>query len=203
MKLTIIGGSRGTGAALADQAFVAGDDVTIVSRSGNTPSFARTITGSATDPQVIAEAVSDADAVVIAVGGTKDNKFNRRDVTQVVIDAMNKAGVKRLIVHSSLGAGDSEEQMKQPIRWIAMKTLATPLADHDAQEELVKNSGLDWTIVRPSGLRNSPATGEYKALEVGDSGHLGGSISRSDVAAFILQALRKPSTIGKAIGLST
>lgn len=203
MKLTIIGGSSGTGAALADQAYIAGDQVTIVSRSGNAPGFATVVQGSAQDPAVVAEAVRGADAVVVAVGGSKGDDRNRAKVTEVVIDAMRTAGVKRIVVHSSLGAGDSAQQMKQPLRWIAQKTLAKPLADHNEQEELVTASGLDWTIVRPSGLRDTPGTGKYKALEVGQEGHLGGSISRSDVAAFILEALNTPSTIGKAIGLST
>lgn len=202
MKLTIIGGSGGTGAALADQAFMAGHEVTIVSRSGNTPSFARSVVGCAQDPATLGEAFTGADAVVVAVGGAKNQARNRTAVTKAVIEAMEDAGVSRLVVQSSLGAGPSARQLGPVMSKVATTMLAKPLADHNEQESAVLESGTEWTIVRPSGLTNGAATGAYRTATVEEDVTLGKSIPRSDVAAFILDVLEDPSSIGKAIGIS-
>ena len=71
MKITVIGGSQGTGRNVAEQARDAGNDVTVVSRSGTVPDGVRSVVGDATDPKVAEEAIAGADAVVITVGGSK------------------------------------------------------------------------------------------------------------------------------------
>lgn len=203
MKIAIIGGSQGTGAALAVIAQEQGHDVTVVSRSGNAPHGATIVKGSADDAALIAEAAAGADAVVVTVGGAKGKDRNRTDVTESVIAALEEAGPKRLIIQSSLGAGDSAQQLPKLLEFITPKLLAKPLADHNAQEEAVKASQLQWTIVRPTGLKDKPSNGNFKALTVDQEGTLTGSVPRADVARFILQALDDDSTIGKAYGISS
>lgn len=202
MKITVIGGSQGTGRNVAEQAREAGNDVTVVSRSGKVPDGVRSVVGDATDPKVAEEAIAGADAVVITVGGSKGSPRHRTDVTKAAIEAMRRAGVRRLVVQSSLGAGDSGQQLPQPFRLFAKVALAKPIADHNAQEDAVRASGLDWTIVRPPGLTDQPATGEWLALEVGDGGTLNGRISRADLAAFILASLDSDAA-GREVGVSS
>ena len=206
MKLTIIGGSKGTGLRLADLALSAGHEVTVVSRSGTAPSGAVKAIGSATDPGLVTAAVTGADAVVVTVGGAKGVRHQRAAVTRTVIAAMQQADVRRLLVQSSLGAGDSASQLPKPLNLIAPLVLAKPLADHNEQESAVRESGLDWTIVRPTGLTDKPATGQWQALEVGDAGKLRGSIPRADLAACmleVLEALEDSATFGAALGVSS
>lgn len=203
MRITIIGGSRGTGARLAEKASAAGHEVTVLSRSGAAPDGVRIIQGSATDPDAARTAVTGADAVVVTVGGAKGVRRHRAAVTRTIIDAMQDQGVRRLVVQSSLGAGDSGSQMPLPLRVLMKGLLATALADHDEQEAAVRQSGLDWTVVRPTGLTNKPGTGHWQALEVGEAGTLRGSVPRDDVAACILRVLEDGSTIGKALGVSS
>lgn len=202
VNITLIGGSTGTGAQLATLAREAGHGVTVVSRSGNVPAGARAVVGDAADSAVAAEAVAGADAVVITVGGTKGVTRQRAAVTRAVVAAMQEAGVRRLVVQSSLGAGDSASQLPGPVRLIARLVLAQPLADHNEQEAAVTASGLDWTVVRPTSLTDKPPTGQWHALEVGDEGRLGGSVARGDLAALIISILEDDSTIGKAFGVS-
>lgn len=202
MKITIIGGSTGTGAQLAALAHDAGHTVTVVSRSGRAPAGVRAITGNATDPAAAAEAVAGADAVVITVGGAKGVAHQRAEVTRTVVDAMQEAGVRRLLVQSSLGAGDSGSQLPGLLGLITRVALAKPLADHNAQEAAVTGSGLDWTLVRPTGLTNKEPAGSWRAHQVGDGGKLRGSIARGDLAACMLGILTDDSTIGKAFGVS-
>lgn len=162
MKLTIIGGSKVTGARLTAQAIAAGHQVTVVSRSGAGAAGARVITGSATDADVAAQAVADADAVVVTVGGAKGVPGQRAAVTRTVIAAMQQAGVRRLLVQSSLGAGDSASRLPGPLRRISPLLLAEPLADHDEQEKAVTASGLDWTCDPPgSRTRRPPGAGRH------------------------------------------
>lgn len=203
MKLSIIGGSRGTGAALATLARDAGHEVTVLSRSGAAPEGVRAVAGDATDPAAIRGAVAGADAVVVTVGGAKGVRHQRAAVTRAVIEAMREVGARRLVVQSSLGAGDSGSQMPAVLRVLMKAVLAGPLADHDAQEAAVFASGLDWTVVRPTGLRNAPAKGTWRAQVVGDSGTLGGSIPRADLAAYLLEVLGDDATIGTAPGVSS
>lgn len=203
MNITIIGGSSGTGAELASLAQAAGHNVTVLSRSGRAPAGVHAATGNATDPGVAASAVAGADAVVVTVGGAKGVARQRTAVTGAVVDAMQKEGVRRLLVQSSLGAGDSAKQMPAALRLMMRVVLAKALADHNGQESAVKASGLDWTIVRPTGLTNKEPAGSWKALETGDKGTLGGTIPRRDLAACMLEILSDDSSIGTAPGISS
>lgn len=204
MKLVIIGGNSGTGSILAELACQAGHGVTTVSRSGSAsaPAQIKQLTGDASDPLFAAQAIAGADAVAITVGGSKGRKNARTSVTRSIIHAMGQHSPQRLLVQSSLGAGNSAAQLPGAIGLLTKVLLAKPLADHNEQEKLVENSGLQWSIVRPTGLANKPATGSWTALRVGEPGRLGGSISRRDLAAFMLQMLHDPDTVQQAYGIS-
>lgn len=193
MRIAVVGGSRGTGAQFTELARAAGHDVVVVSRN---------VQGSAADPAVAAKVVADVDAVVITVGAAKGVRHQRALVTSTVVEAMQAAGVRRLVVQSSLGAGGSASQLPGFFGFITKVLLAGPLKDHDAQEDAVRASGLDWTIVRPTGLTDKPATGAWRALEPSQDGKLGGTITRADLAAFMFQALTDDATIGSAVGIS-
>lgn len=203
MRIVIIGGSQGTGAELAQQALAAGHEVTVLSRSGAGPDGARRVKGDASNPAVVTEAVDGADAVVVTVGGAKGVKHPRAQVTRAVIEAMRGAGVRRLLVQSSLGAGDSAQQMPQPLRTLMKVALAKPLADHDAQEGAVVGSGLDWTILRPTGLSSKPGTGTWQARRVAEGGYLEGQVTRADLASCMLEVLQDETTVGAALGVSS
>ncbi|MCQ1955181.1 SDR family oxidoreductase [Arthrobacter sp. zg-Y826] len=203
MKITVIGGSQGTGAQLASLAQAAGHQVKVLSRSGRAPSGVSTLAGDATNPETVSAAVSGADAVVVTVGGAKGVPHQRAAVTRAVVKAMQAQGVRRLIVQSSLGAGDSSSQLPGPLGLITRVALAKPLADHNEQESAVTGSGLDWTLVRPTGLTDKDPAGTWRALEVGSEGKLGGSIHRRDLAACMLEILTDDSTVGKALGVSS
>lgn len=202
MNITIVGASSGTGAELARAALARGHTVTAVSRSGNVPDGVRAVTGDATDPAAARRAVDGADAVFVTVGGSKGTQNPRTAVTRSVVAAMQEAGVRRLLVQTSLGAGASAHRLPWPQSVLAPRILAGPLADHDAQEDLVRASGLEWTIVRPAGLTNGKATGAWRAIRSTDPGRVKGRVSRADVAGYLLHCLDDPATVGAEIGLS-
>jgi nucleoside-diphosphate-sugar epimerase len=126
------------------------------------------------------------DGVVVALGGkTSDvGETMLTDSTQNVINAMKDKGVKRLAVVTSIGAGDSEKQAPFFFKILMMTAMKKIFADKNAQEEVVKNSGLEYCIVRPGGLTVDAPTGVINVIE-GEAG----SIPRADVAQFCLSAV--------------
>lgn len=205
MRVTVIGGNRGTGAQVVRIAAEAGHEVTCLSRSGATalPEGAREVVGDALDPEVARAAVVGADAIVVTVGGTAGSDRHRAEVTRNVIAAMRDAGVRRLVVQSSLGVGDSADLMSGPARLFARTVLARALADHAEQEAAAAASGLDWTVVRPGGLSDGPATGSPVAQETAEARPMKARISRADVATHIVAILGDRATFGRALAMGT
>jgi nucleoside-diphosphate-sugar epimerase len=201
MKITVVGGSRGTGSRVAEQAAAAGHEVRTVSRSLGAP-----ITGvehlalDATDVAALRPAISGADAAIVTVGApARAGETPRTDITRAVIAAMKAVGVRRIAVQSSYGVGDSYDSLPFVMkRVIVPLILKQALADHGLQEALLVESGLDWTVVRPGGLTDERARGALRlAAGDGSAGSLG-RIARADVAALLLTALVDASTIGHA-----
>lgn len=205
MRITVVGGNKGTGALVARIAAEAGHQVTCLSRSGasSLPDGVRNIVGDALDAEVARTAVAGADAVVITVGGAAGSDRHRARVTRSIIAAMQDAGVRRLIVHSSLGVGDSIELMSGPSRVFARTVLGKALADHADQEAAVAASGLDWTVVRPGGLTEGPVTGASVVQETAEGRPMKSRIGRADVATHIVRVLDDPATYGRALAMGS
>jgi uncharacterized protein YbjT (DUF2867 family) len=113
---------------------------------------------------------------------------------------MKQEGVSRLIVVSAMGIGASWNDLS-PINKLFFATLLSAArADHEAQEAAVMASGLDWTIVRPSALVDTPGTGVYG---VGEGVRAKTSkIPRADVADAILNELAEGLLVGKAVTIT-
>lgn len=151
----------------------------------------KTVQGSVTELDDVRKvfADGDVDGVVVALGGkTADvGKTMLTDGTTNIITAMKEAGISRVAVVTSIGAGDSEKQAPfffKVLMYTAMKSI---FADKNNQEDLFfKGPGkdLDFTVVRPGGLTVDPPTGTINVIK-GEAG----SISRADVADFLIGAI--------------
>lgn len=193
MKLLVIGASRGVGFELLQQAIQAGHEVTAVVRSPQRLPIShenlKVIKGDILDKTVIEEAVKGQDAVCVAIGikATRQPVSVFSEGTKTVVEAMKKSSCRRLICVTGIGAGDSRghggfwyDKIFNPL------LLKTNYEDKDRQEAIVRESGLDWVIVRPGFLTNGSRTGKYRVLtEL--SGVKTKRISRADVAEFILR----------------
>jgi uncharacterized protein YbjT (DUF2867 family) len=113
---------------------------------------------------------------------------------------MKSRGVRRLVILSALGAGDSRRLLPFLLRVLAVDfLLKTAFADHDRQEKLVQASGLDWIIARPPRLTNGPGRGKYvKRTELEP---VPMSMSRADVADFMVSAAESDTWVGHAVQL--
>ncbi|WP_424967144.1 NAD(P)-dependent oxidoreductase [Dinoroseobacter sp. S375] len=206
-KLLVIGGSKGIGREVVLRALEQGHSVRAFARhpegiKHDHPEL-ELVAGDALDPAAVAQALEGCDAVVSALGIPKSIPALARpttvfsDATAVLIPAMEAAGIKRLLVVTGFGAGESNAAMSTLERMGHSAILGRAYADKAVQEDMIKASGLDWTIVRPGILSNNRRTGVYRVLTE-PSDWRNGIISRADVADFIVTAWEEGSHIHAA-----
>lgn len=154
------------------------------------------------DPAAVEQAVRGQDAVVCALGAGAKGAI-RSEGTRNIVAAMEPAGVRRLVCQSSLGVGDSRENLNFFWKYVMFSMfLREAYADHIAQESQVTRSALDWTIVRPGAFTDGPRTGEYRhGFATGDRA-ITHKVSRADVAEFMLKQLADASYLRKTPALS-
>jgi len=191
VRLIVFGVTGGTGLAVAEQAAAAGHQVTAFARNpdGIPPALRARVTvsrGDVLDLAQVTAAVRDHDAVLSCLG---TRPWRHVDIvsggTRVISAAMAAAGVKRLIVMSSQGVGDSK--IGGIIGAVAKVAIGKSLRDKTTMETELAPSALDWVVVRPGLLTNGPARGTWRAAD--DGSLVGGKISRADTAAFMLAQL--------------
>ena len=227
MKLTIIAATGGIGQQLVRQALAAGHDVTAVARDpAKLPEALRAeaqavaVDLAVATPGNLADleaAVAGADAVLSGLGrrSTGDAGIATRG-TRAVIEAMRTAGIGRLVVVSAAPVGTVPAPgrpnpprhdpgdgflMREVGARLARRLFGAVYADLAEMEDLLRHSGLAWTVVRPPRLTNRPLTVRYRTA-VGQNVRGGWLVSRADVAHFMLAALDQPETIGQVIGIA-
>ncbi|MEO8084173.1 MAG: NAD(P)-binding oxidoreductase [Ardenticatenales bacterium] len=212
MHIALFGATGGTGQQIAVQARAAGHSVTALVRdpsrlepvergAASTGAAMTIVAGDVLDPGAVAQIVAGVDAVLVALGTTKRNPPDIvSSGTAVIIDAMKAAGIKRLIVVSSLGVGDSWNEVPWLFKLARATFLRTVMADKAIQEQLVRESGLEWTILRPGGLTNGPLTDR---TDLGTQAPvMAGRISRADVAAMALRVAGAQGTVRRVLSVT-
>lgn len=206
MNLLIFGASGETGRELVKQALAQGHEVTAFVRDSAKlndiqHSNLKLVEGDVTDATAVERAIQGQDAVLSALG-SRSLKKNPKLVEGVrnIVQNMEKVGVRRLIYESALGVGDSRKRINFVFRSIIIPlVLRNAIADHEEKEAAIKQSQLDWVIVRPAGLTNGPHKGEYRH---GESMQYGARISRADVADFMLKQVTDNTYLHKMPGVS-
>ncbi|MEV0197075.1 SDR family oxidoreductase [Nonomuraea sp. NPDC050691] len=211
MRITVFGATGGTGWRVVGQGLEAGHEVTAVVR--NPAGLERhdlsgprltVIRADVMDPAAIRPAVAGRDAVVSAIGPRGRGPTTVcADATASIMEAMEAEGVRRLVVVSASGFvtegdGPLTRLLAKPI---LNRVLRHAFADMRRMEDLVRASGLDWTIVRPPQLTEGPRTGSYRSAI--DRNVRGGvRVSRADLADCVLRCLdeRGPLHAALAIG---
>jgi len=195
-KILVLGATGGTGRLIVSQALARGHEVTALVRSPEKASDLkgiRLVIGDVRDEKALREALKGQDAVISALG-TPASPFREvtllSTATRALVNAMNAEHVSRLVCITGLGAGDSAGHGGFLFDNVIFPLLLKKVyADKDRQEAIVRNSGLDWILVRPSVLNDKPSRGSVRALTDLSDFH-GGTISREDVARFVLDQLQ-------------
>jgi putative NADH-flavin reductase len=196
MKLAIFGATGRIGGHLLNWAIDAGHDVHVLARNPEAlpPRDGLTVAGGdVLDPAAVVAVISGADAVLSAVGPRILDNFRKTELLAPaaanIIDGMHKTGACRLIAVSAAAAFVTEDPDKSWIvKQIQSRIFARVFADVRQMERVVRDSDLDWTLVRPTRLVSDPGKGEYRVrADFPPPG--GGKIARADVADFIGTAL--------------
>jgi len=207
VKLAVFGATGPTGKELVSQALHRRYEVTVFARRPAAVAMheqLRVVAGDVVrDAGAVAEAVRGQDAVVSALG-VRASFFPRglmqRSLANIV-PAMAAAGVRRFVLMSAFGVGDSRKDAPVGPRLMHNTLLACIFADKRAAEEALKRSVLEWTIVYPVLLTNAPRSVRYRAAERLDL-HGFPSISRADVADFMLRELVERRFVRRTVVLS-
>ncbi len=208
MKVIVFGATGNIGRLAVARTLDDGHQVTAFARRPenleiDNPNLVR-IAGDAFSPWDVASAIAGHDAVIITLGAGMSRKSLIRSAgTLNVIQGMQRHGVKRLICQSTLGAHESWSNLNFFWKRIMFGGLLRPVfKDHELQESLVRASGLDWTIVRPSAFDDGPETGGFIEDVKPSERKLKLKITRADIAAFLTRQLSDVSYRGRAVGIT-
>jgi uncharacterized protein YbjT (DUF2867 family) len=201
MNLVILGATGGTGRLVVEQALAAGHAVTALVRSPEKltirNSSLRVIAGKATDAGDVARAFEGADAVISTLGGTGSVIA---DSTRAILEAAHKTGVERVVVLSSFFV--ERDRLGAVSRLLTGIAAGSKIKDKSAGEQLLRQSDLDWTIGYASPLTDGPATGFVEVPVEGTKRRIWDRISRSDVAAWLVQAATSPQYSRRSVGIT-
>jgi putative NADH-flavin reductase len=205
MRVLIIGASKGIGLETTRQALDAGHDVRALARSAtaiaiSNPSLEK-MRGNALKTEDVEAALVGMGVVIQTLGVGLGELFRPvhlfSDATRVLIAAMKRQDIKRLICVTGFGAGDSRASISCLQRLPFQIVFGRAYDDKSLQEQLIKESELDWTIARPGVLTSGPRTGQYQILSEASQWR-NGIISRADVAEFLVRQIGDQTYIHKA-----
>lgn len=204
MRIVILGAAGKTGTHLVNQAVGAGHAVTAFVRSTDElsapASSLRIETGDARSTKDLTTALTGQDAVISSLGSNKPGDDLIVISTKALIDAMKTTGVKRVIMMSSFLASPNFKPtgIARVISWL----MRPFIKDKTSGEDLLKQSGLDWTIVYATRL-DGVKPGAYRVLEPNETVSVQDSIARANVAEFMLNQLESKSTIQKSVVITS
>ena len=207
MKLLVFGATGGTGRQTVEQALAQGHQVTAFVRQPTALAIQHAnlavVQGDGQDKDAVRKAMPGHDVVISALG-TRGGPPMLPEITRNILDAMAEHGIRRSLWVSSFGAGDSINQMSWVSQTVIVKGfLRQAIEEKNAQEQIIMASGSDWIITRPGGLTDGPRTGVYRVLGSDSKEKVGRpSISRADVADFMLKHLAGDQYLRAAVGLT-
>jgi uncharacterized protein YbjT (DUF2867 family) len=216
MKTIVIGATGGTGRAVVEELLARGHEVTAFARRPDAlepcdPRLRR-FAGDVMNAADVGRAIQGHDSVVVALGirehplvvrlrGSKGTAMNVRSAgTRNVVAAMHEHGVRRLVVMSSYGVGETRDRLSLKWKLVFSLLLKPQIADTEVQEQIVRNSRLDWVIARPVGLTDGEDEASLFASTEGEARHM--SVSRKAVARFLAECAERPSHLSQSVALS-
>lgn len=209
MRVAVFGGSGLTGKHVVNVALERGHVVTALARRpealGAARERLRVVEGDALDAGAVERAIGGQDAVIqaLGLGGRGDGKPNSlvSDATRILIDAMEKQGVRRLVCMSNIGAGDSLAETPFLFRKMLLPTffrwLVPILEDKNRMEPLVTASQLDWTLVRLPAIVDRPARGRRRVAA--SAREVGLRITAGDTAELLVEQLDDAAWVGRVL----
>jgi putative NADH-flavin reductase len=207
VRIAVFGATGGLGRLLVEQALTQGHAVTAFVRNPAAVTIQHErlalIQGDVREPAQVAVAVAGQDAIIIALGtrpGAPTGTFYS-DSTRIIVGAMRVASARRLVCVSSWVVRETRRRAG-PVGALVVPLFPGRLyADRERQEQIVRDSGFDWIIVRPARLVDRPPRGVYRSGPAISMRILVG-ISRADVAEFVLKQVHDNIYLHQAVSVS-
>lgn len=204
MKILVVGGAGRTGSRVVEQALGHGHSVRVLVHA-TVPSVTHPnlemVRGDVFDQDAVASAIESMDGVVFAAGssGGKDVTVYSEGIANVLY-GMALHGADRLVAVSAAGVfARTDSRLPLSFRALIATVLRPVYDDMERMEQRIAASGVGWTIVRPVGLTDDPATGHYRVSTDGSLLPKSKRISRADVAALALKAIETGAFDGKTL----
>jgi putative NADH-flavin reductase len=203
MKILVFGASGATGHNLISQAVEKDHHVLAFVRDPSKLQIKdknlSTFRGDVSNYQQVEDAVRDQEAVISALGASTPFKRDFTLITGIenIVGAMTKFHIDRLMYQSFLGVKEYRKELGFLLDRIVPILLKSAVQDHEVKEKIIMDSNLHWTIVRCPTLTNGPFTGKYIDGERIQSASILPSLSRADVADFMLKQLSEEQYIRK------
>ena len=209
LNIAVLGANGGIGKHVVLQALDAGHHVTAILRTPAKLSVVHSnleiVQGDVLKPDTLEAHLKNKDAVISAIG---KNSFKKTTLyskgNKNLINAMEKAGTNRafFISASGLEVNPTHNLMvKFATKFILQTLLRNMYADLWRMERIIKDSHIDWTIMRPPKLLDKAVTGDYR-IAVDKYLEKGFSIARADVAHFMIHNIGNPSVLKKTVEIA-
>jgi len=186
MNLTLLGAAGATGVPLVEQALAADHHVTALVRSRQKLSITNpnldVVEGDATDRAAVSQAMKGADAVISVLGARGPVIA---EATRAIVAVAKQEGPERIVMLSSFAV--ARDRLTPVSKLVTRMAMGSQIKDKAAGEDVLRTSGLDWTIVYATKLTNGPAVEARLVPETRKVG-MSQKISRADVASFLLQS---------------
>jgi uncharacterized protein YbjT (DUF2867 family) len=198
MRIAVIGGTGRTGRLFVREALAAGHVVRLLARQPSRADGGKDgleiKQGDVLDEAALKHLTTGVDAVVCLLGTSPSKPGTiMSEGTRNIVQAMKATAVRRLVLVSSDGSGETRAELPLTLRLGAF-FVRKFMAEKEAQETIVRASNLDWTLVRPGQLTDGPLTGDVVTRRAGRP--LSGKVSRADLAHFLISQLDEPESIG-------
>ncbi len=208
MNITIIGASAGIGLETVKRGLERNHSITTLSRTNigiEKNNKSKMILGDATNKADLTNAIQNADAIIVTLGTGKQMKatclFSDFAKLLLAIHQENRIAVPLIFV-TGFGAGDSKNYVSWLVKLFLNSMLKDVYADKTKMEEMITNSDLNWTVVRPGRLLDKGLTEQYRIENKLFKGINVGGINRADVADFLIKQAESQTELKQFIALS-
>jgi uncharacterized protein YbjT (DUF2867 family) len=193
MNLLMLGATGATGALLIEQAVASGHNVTALVRSPDKVSTKHSnlkiVAGQATKAADVTSAMAGANAVISTLGAPKGTVMT--DAVRAVLAACEAHDVRRIVMLSTFAL--ERDRLTAFTKVLSGMTMRSALKDRTIAEEVLRDSDRDWIIAHATRLTNKPASGRAHELPSATHISMSQTISRADLAGWLLEAATSPS----------